>query len=485
MSKVDKALKNIVGLEVIVEQDMLKQFEADDSGFVGERPLAIVKPTTVVQLTQLMAWAKQLNIQLMPISSSMSHHRGDTLCETKSCVVVDMTGFDDVIRTDRRNRVIMLEAGVTFSTLDKSARSVGLRTLLPLCPRPGKSALAAYLEHEPTIYPRFMWDTADPLMCLEVIFGSGELFRTGSAAGPGTIEEQWEAGNCQKTPMGPGHSDLQRIVQGAQGSLGIVTWCTTKAEPIPTKETLYVLESDSLDDLIEVTYKLLRRELPDICFIVDALGLSALKRSNENDVMNKVVNGKKWNLVFSLSAPEIYGDEKLAYVQEEVQEICERFSLDHCLYGFEARHQELHEIILDPSHPKNKQWWKQNGKTATHELFFQTTLDSAAQFVPTAQRSVNKQDIITYIQPQLGGRYCHMEFIFPYDKKDSAQDNSVQTLAVNLAVKLKGKGAFFSRPYGPIGRIAKNDKATQKMFTNLKVIFDPNNVLAASSVTSE
>jgi hypothetical protein len=41
--------------------------------------------------------------------------------------------------------------------------------------------------------PKYHWDIGDPLACVEVIFGTGDMFRTGAAAGPGSLEEQWAA----------------------------------------------------------------------------------------------------------------------------------------------------------------------------------------------------------------------------------------------------------------------------------------------------
>ena len=53
-----------------------------------------------------------------------------------------------------------------------------------------------------------------------LFFGNGEEFRTGQAAGPGTIEEQWTVGGKQKSPYGPGTASFHRIIQGAQGTMG-------------------------------------------------------------------------------------------------------------------------------------------------------------------------------------------------------------------------------------------------------------------------
>ena len=149
-----------------------------------------------------------------------------------------MSGLKEIVRVDRRNRVAMIEAGLTFTELIPELEKEGLRLNMPLLPRAGKSVIGSMLEREPVIMPKYHWDIADPLLCTEVIFGSGDLFRTGSAAGPGTLEEQWEVGAAQEVASGPSQADWYRIIQGAQGTMGIVTWATIRCERLPRLENV-------------------------------------------------------------------------------------------------------------------------------------------------------------------------------------------------------------------------------------------------------
>lgn len=467
-------LSGIADLEVSLEPAALERFARDDSGLSGQRPLALVRPETVPALQDLILLAPAMGVSLMPVSSSGEHHRGDTLCQANT-VVVDMSGFSEVVRVDRRNRVSLFEAGVTFDQLAAAVAEKGMRAMLPLCPRRGKSALAAYLEREPVIYPRFQWDGADPLLCVEAIFGNGELFRTGAAAGPGTLAEQWASGNAQKTPLGPGHTDVARILQGAQGNLGIVTWGTAKAEPLPARETLYVLSSPLLGTLATLSQTLLRRNLPDICFIVDGAALAALQGDDSFKAE------PLWHLVFSLSAPAQMGEEKLAWMQTEVADYCREAGLERQLHGFAPRHQALHERLTNPA--ANGRWWKKAGMGATRELFFQTTLDHCEHFLPVLRQQLRVHGWpgrpLVYIQPQLGGRHCHMEFVFPHDAA-MRLPAAVTGMVCELACELKMQGAFFSRPYGPLVNVARAGRSANVLTDRLTEIFDPEGVMAGS-----
>jgi len=459
-------------LRVSCDRDILNVFRENNSGGQGKVPVALVKPDSVKQLCKLVMSCRETGLRLQPVSSKGAHYRGDTLCASDT-VIVDMSGFNEVIRTDRRNRVLMFEAGVTFNGLVASAKETGLRSMQPLCPKPGKSALTSYLDR-----------VSDPLLCLEMITGTGQLFRTGAAAGPGDLTDQWKAGDAQKFPMGPGALDAMRIFQGAQGGLGVVTWCTTKAESIPIYENLYVLESESLETLIETTYGLLRRHHPDICFILNGAGLAAIKHRELEDWLKGKDELSPWHLVFSLSRPKFAGEEKLAYVRREITEICKQHGLTRSLAGFQVKHRLLQDIITNPSHPVNERWWKLAGMPSTREFFFQTTLDKAASFLPAA-KSICQQhkrgwgNVLCYIQPQLGGRCCHMEFIFPTDS--SALSASDEMLGL-LAETLKSHGAFFSRPYGAFSEASLAGESGLPIIRKLKNIFDPDRIFSPNSL---
>ena len=127
----------------------------------------------------------------------------------------------------------IVEPGVTFGELIPAVAAKGLRLNMPLAPRSTKSVVGSMLSREPVIMPHYHWDIADPIGSTEVVFGTGDMFRTGAAAGPGDIAEQRAAGGRQKEAAGPSAMSLHRLLQGAQGTMGIVTWASARCELMP------------------------------------------------------------------------------------------------------------------------------------------------------------------------------------------------------------------------------------------------------------
>lgn len=96
----------------------------------------------------------------------------------------------------------IVEPGVTYSELQPQLAKEGPRLPMPLFPRTSKSVMASLLEREPTLIPKYQWQLSDPLRCTEVVWGNGEILKTGEAGSYGPLEEQWKRHLVQVSPVG-------------------------------------------------------------------------------------------------------------------------------------------------------------------------------------------------------------------------------------------------------------------------------------------
>lgn len=464
---------------IVTKRDACGAFATDESGVRGAEPVAIVRPKDLTELQALIRKARELKLPLQPVSSGPPHFRGDTVPFGPS-VIVDMRSFNHIVRVDRRNRVAMFEAGVTFGELIEATKKQGLRPMMPLCPRANKSALAAYLEREPTIYPRYQWDISDPLLCIELVFGTGDIFHTGGAAGPGSIEEQWEAKDAQKNPMGPGQNDFGKIVQGAQGSIGIASWVTAKCEPLPTIERFGMLSSKALDSLVEASYRLLRRFIVDVCFIVDKNGLAALLGSDDRDYHRVLEHSAPWILIYSIAGFRHYPKDKVRLNQTEVSQIADDCGVRLLRVPPLGSFRELGTLVC---HPSRESFWKLRPQGGMREVFFLTTMDKAPKLVSLFERrakaaGLQRSDVSVYLQPLVGGRSCHLELIVSYDPHDEIARRRVQKLADEAPAWLMAAGAFFSRPYGAHTEAVMASASGHHLMRRVKQVFDPDRILS-------
>ena len=225
----------------------LEEYSKDESFVRSLKPWSVVRPQNVSQIQELVKWANQTHTPLVPVSSGAPHFRGDTVPSTPGACMVDLSGMKKIIHIDIRNRMVIVEPGVTYTQLQPELAKVGLRISSSLAPRANKSVIASLLEREPITIPRYQWAALDPLRCLEVVWGDGQKMTTGEAGSLGTLEEEWDKKLAQVTPLGPAQTDFYKLTSAAQGSMGIVTWASLKCELLPSIHNMYFVAARKLE----------------------------------------------------------------------------------------------------------------------------------------------------------------------------------------------------------------------------------------------
>jgi FAD/FMN-containing dehydrogenase len=433
------------------------------------------------EIQETVRWANRENTPLVPVSSGTPRIRGDTV-PGKGGVVVDMERLNKVIRIDRKNRVILVEPGVTFAQLAPNLEEQGLRLAGPLLPRANKSVVASVLEREPTLMPRYHWDISDPLCTMEVVFGSGDVFRTGEAAGPGGLEGQWAIGGAQKFPLGPHQVDYHRLVQGAQGTMGIVTWATIKCELVPQVKKPLFLAAQRLEDLFGFAYDLTKQGYGDELFIANRIQLAAmLKETGVHDDFEATLKSlPRWILVFCISGGRWFPEEQIEYLEKDLKRIAQGHGQP--LQNAVGNATSSHALTLFAKH-SGEPYWKYNVKGDFREIFFVTTLDRTPPFLEVVHRAaeeagIAREQIGVYLQPIVQGTSCHCEFDLYFDPADKKEMSKAKKLFELASSRLIEQGAFFSRPYPAW---ADAVYASQTPFVDslkkVKAVFDPNQVM--------
>jgi hypothetical protein len=107
----------------------------------------------------------------------------------------------------------MFEAGVTFKELIPALDKEGLRLNMPLLPRLTKSIAGSLLERQPVVMPKYHGDIADPLACMEIIFGRATCF-VPERLRFRNHRRTMGSGRRSKEAAGPSSSSWYRIIQG-------------------------------------------------------------------------------------------------------------------------------------------------------------------------------------------------------------------------------------------------------------------------------
>jgi FAD/FMN-containing dehydrogenase len=469
---------------VSTDPALLEAHAGDVSFCTRVRPSSVVRVGSAAQVQQLIRFANETKTPLVPVSSGAPHFRGDTVPGIGGAVVVDLSGLKQIQFVDRERRVAMCEPGVTFGELIPAARAKGLRLNMPLLPRASKSVVGSILEREPVVMPKYQWDVSDPLACAGLYFGNGEEFRTGQAAGPGTIEEQWKVGGVQKAPYGPGTASWHRLIQGAQGTMGIVTWVSMRCELLPALEEPFVVGSAQLEELLEFAYWLIRLRSVNECFILNAANLAAMFAPPGEQAAVRA-RLPAWTLFYTVAGYEYFPEQRVASYLSQIGEVAQRLHLTPARAVGALSAQTMLRAAQAPSATP---YWKLRERGACEDVFYLTVREQLAAQIETmaalaARSGYPADDLGVYIQPVVQGTSYHCEFNLPYDPTDSRERERVRGLATAAVRGLMARGAFFSRPYGEsAGTIVNHDAATVGVLRTIKKIFDPNNVMNPGKV---
>ena len=474
-------LASIVSPEDVSDDPVTLDTYSRDMSFAPPiKPRFVVKVENVDEVKALVNWANRTATPLVPVSSGPPHFRGDTVPSVPGAVMVDLSGMKRIFRIDRRNRVAMIETGVTYPQLQPELNKQGLRLPMPLLPRANKSVVASLLEREPTLVPRQQWSSLDPLRCTEIVWGDGQRLATGDAGNWTSMEEAWKKKQAASGSGGPGQTDFYRFVSAAQGSTGIVTWVSVKCELLPELHKLFFVPARRLDDLLDFTYRILRFRFGDELLILNNFTLASILGVGAKDIKARAMKLPPWVVLVGIAGRNILPRERVEFQEKDITDIARQFGLQLLPEIPGAKSSEVLEAIL---HPSREPYWKLDYKVGCQDIFFLTTLDRTPEFV-SKMHSVAKacqypvSEMGVYIQPVHQGASCHCEFTLPFDRNSPKETTRIQTFFTRASEEMLEQGAFFSRPYGIWANLAySRDAQTTMVLKKIKGIFDPNNVM--------
>jgi FAD/FMN-containing dehydrogenase len=422
-------LIKIVGKGNVIEDEAtLKAYSSDFSLQAAKKPMLVVKPKDRDEVQKVVKLANEQAIPLVPASSRV-HFHGETIPE-QGGIVVDLSRLDKILEIDPRNRKVKIEPGVTWGKLQEALNEHQQIALRPLFPHPCKSALTSSLEREPMLIPKYEY--AEPVLTMEVVLPTGDLFKTGTASAAKTEEAY---------PEGPG-IDFFRFFQGAQGTLGIVTWLNVKTEYLPKYQKPFFVPFHKIDEVVEPIYHLQRRHIGNECFVLNRMHLALLLAEDFDKDFEKLRDTlPPFTLIIVIAGAPRRPLERIAYEEEALREIAANllFQPAKTVGGIAGLGDTMIRLLRTPQPEDN--YWKARYKSSTQDIFFITTLNRAREFHDIVYRKAyehgySTQDIGIYLQPLERGRACYLEFSFPCDLKSPKEKEKVGQLYREVSEEL-------------------------------------------------
>jgi len=472
-------LLEIVGSENFSDDpEVLETYSKDFSFAPSGMPNYVVKPKEAEEVQRVINLANEHRLPVVPCSSSV-HFHGATIPK-EGGIILELTRMNQVLEVDELNRRVRVKAGVTWEQITNELGKRGFRIIMPLLPHPLRSVVTDYLERE--VPTNTVYDYGEPLQSMELVWPTGEIFRTGSASVTGYPDSPSKGAN----PSGPG-IDFYRFIQGAQGTMGVVTWANLKIEYLPKIDKVLFVPVGELNYTIEFLHRVLRLRIGQECLLLNNINFASIIAEDWPGDFEKLrASLPPWTLILVISGLQRRPEEKLQYEEETLGRILKdefpEISLADSLPGFPGLGKKLLPMLRKPW-PKEVTYWKNRYKGACQSLFFITKPTWAPKFINRVEEIAARlgypiSDIGGYIQPIEHNRACHLEFNFFYDPASSPELERVRSLYGEAARVLLNEGALFTRPYGELAKPVYEraaDYATT--LRRVKKLFDPNNIM--------
>ena len=154
-----------------------------DIFYVAEHPpLAVATPRTAEQVQQLVRAARRLRISLAARGAGLSYSAGYIPGDERT-VIVDMTAMNRIIAINAEDRWVTVEPGVTWAALHAALERAGLTMPFWGTFSGLHATIGASLAQGAKFYGSAHRGTsAESVLGLKVVTGTGELLVTGSAA---------------------------------------------------------------------------------------------------------------------------------------------------------------------------------------------------------------------------------------------------------------------------------------------------------------
>jgi hypothetical protein len=472
-------LLEIVGVENFSDDaKVLEKYSKDFSLVPSGMPNFVVKPKDAPEIQEVVRLANERLVPVVPVSSSV-HFQGATIPK-QGGIVLDLSRMNRILEIDEMNRRVRIEAGVTWGQLTEALEKEGFRMIMPLLPHSKRSVVTDYLERE--VPTNTVYDYGEPLQSMEVVWPTGEIFRMGSASVDGYPDSKSKGAN----PSGPG-LDFYRFIQGAQGTMGVVTWSNLKIESIPKIDKVLFAPVNDLDPAIEFLYRILPRRIGQECLLLNNVSLAAILAEDGPGEFGKLRQTlPAWTLILVLSGLLRRPEEKIAYEEKALSDILKNefkeMALAENLPGFPGLGRKMLPLLRKPW-PKDVTYWKNQYKGGCQSLFFIARPALSERFMDimegiAARHDYPKGNLGSYLQPIEHNRACHIEFNFFYDPANFTEIEKVRGLYREAAIALLNEGAFFTRPYGDLAPMMYERAAGYStVLRRVKKVFDPKNIM--------
>ncbi len=452
-------LKQIVGeAYVMTDEESLKSYGHDETEGLIFLPHVVVRPRTTEEVSAIMRICNREKIHVTPrgagtgLSGGALPHLGGLLLSTDR--------MNSIIDIDEQNLQVTTEPGVITELLQQAVKEKGL--FYPPDPSSKGSCFIGGNIAENSGGPKAVkyGVVRDYVLNLELVLPTGEVIWTGS--------------NVLKNSTG---YNLTHLIVGSEGTLGVVTKIVLKLIPYPKYDLLMLVPFNSLEKAGEAVSAIFRAGFtPSALELVEIEALRIVSSFVDSSAV-PLTEDTAAHLIIEVDGNHL---DTLMTEMEAIGDLLMNFDCGELYFADDA--QQKNEL------------WKLRRRVAEavniagYTIEEDTVVPRAA--LPALIRGVKQlgiqRDFLVVCYGHAGDGNLHIRI-----KKDGAptsHDNpEMKNILRELFVIVKDLGGTISGEHG-VGLVQKDyldivfDNTQLRLMKEIKMIFDPNNILNAGKI---
>ena len=217
-----------------------------------------VEPGTATEVAQVLAWAEAQRLTVIPSGGGTKLNWGNPL--RYGDLALQMGRLNHIIEHAWGDMTITVEAGCTISQVQQALAEHGQRLVIdPLWP--DEATIGGVLATNDNGALRFRFGALrDLVLGMTVALADGTLAKSG--------------GKVVKNVAG---YDLQKLMTGAFGTLGVITSATFRVHPMPRAQQLVIHQPPSFDAMDRLLRAILNSTLTPAALTINAGGNTLLR----------------------------------------------------------------------------------------------------------------------------------------------------------------------------------------------------------------
>ena len=452
IDKLNQLAANNSDITINSDADAREQYGRDWTRVHSPDPLAIAFPRSVEAVQQLVLWANEHRLAIVPSGGRTGLSGGAMACEGE--LVVSLEKMNQILDFNPVDRSVTCQAGVITEVLQNFAEEQGLYYPVDFASR-GSSQIGGNIATNAGGIKVIRYGmTRDWVAGLTVVTGKGDILKL----------------NLDLVKNASGY-DLRHLFIGSEGTLGIVTEACIRLTSKPKSPSVMVMACHTMSDVMNIL-RLFQQQIE----------LSAFEFFTDNAMQQ----------VLAKSVPAPFDTRTRFYVLIEAEsngDQVEELLLN--LYEQCAEQSWLEDGVMSQSDQQAADLWRLREEISESIAQFtpykndvSVTVSKVPEFLakvdPIISREYPDYDVLWY--GHIGDGNVHINILKPENLSKEQFVASCEQVNRLIFDQVKAFGGSISAEHG-VGLLKKNyldytREATEISYLKqIKQVFDPNNIM--------